>query len=595
MSEIAWTNMLGLKSLAVDFWIIPIGMLALFFYGRFHFNTPDYALSGNPGVAAGGLIRDLPMARLRGLAPPIYTTTRARYRRYVLRYVAILEAGFVIAIAAPELVTYAIQLKAGNNAGFTMPKDVDQRAIWALFVLTGFLSSFPLVKELDSWLLKQLHKNAIIPDGAEMTAETLFDADYKPRPEIAEEVIKNIQSEHLRRVALGLKSGSLESHWYNLRCVTIATKHLIRNERNIEIRRLFRDDFAEIEDAVTQLRERVIEFLEEQDAIVPQGYEDIDNIYKDRGNDPALKRLHLHRTRLEIEIQALRFRACRLCALITFASETQPEAMSKTLKALGFQVDIYNVPGWHWDAIAKVALAIFIAIIVPSLLYGIVVHKYSSYIPAQMVELIPNDPLAVAMWGLEGTALHIVGLLVALKVKRHYARRHLEGYPADGPEALIVSLIAYGVILPLQCLMAFLNGIPVWQGFFWAILPTVTAAYASKYIDKSRSGKMMSARRSSRQALVMAMCSILVSSTVLLQDFDFEAISPSVWIFFLYGIIVTALIGYTFGQVFQRTYSHCGYTDELLTGIKLLQDKDKKVIGDILVGKSVLSANPMTS
>jgi hypothetical protein len=26
------------------YWIIPAGMIALYFYGMFHFNTPDYSL-----------------------------------------------------------------------------------------------------------------------------------------------------------------------------------------------------------------------------------------------------------------------------------------------------------------------------------------------------------------------------------------------------------------------------------------------------------------------------------------------------------------------------------------------------------------------
>jgi hypothetical protein len=28
----------------LSYWIVPVGMLALYFYGNFHFNTPEYLL-----------------------------------------------------------------------------------------------------------------------------------------------------------------------------------------------------------------------------------------------------------------------------------------------------------------------------------------------------------------------------------------------------------------------------------------------------------------------------------------------------------------------------------------------------------------------
>ena len=31
--------------LAAAYWIVPVGLVALAFYGSYHFNTPDYALA----------------------------------------------------------------------------------------------------------------------------------------------------------------------------------------------------------------------------------------------------------------------------------------------------------------------------------------------------------------------------------------------------------------------------------------------------------------------------------------------------------------------------------------------------------------------
>jgi hypothetical protein len=35
------------------YWIVPAGMIALYFYGMFHFNSPDYSLAlSTPGETA---------------------------------------------------------------------------------------------------------------------------------------------------------------------------------------------------------------------------------------------------------------------------------------------------------------------------------------------------------------------------------------------------------------------------------------------------------------------------------------------------------------------------------------------------------------
>lgn len=73
------------------YWIVPAGMLALYFYGRFHFNSPEYAIDfgcrGDPADSIG--------LRLITPTPPIFTTSRARYNRFARRYVAILELAFI--------------------------------------------------------------------------------------------------------------------------------------------------------------------------------------------------------------------------------------------------------------------------------------------------------------------------------------------------------------------------------------------------------------------------------------------------------------------------------------------------------------------
>ena len=67
--------------LAAAYWIVPVGLVALAFYGSYHFNTPDYALAAER-AGSEDLPWNAPTSKLRGLAPPLFTTSRTQYRRY---------------------------------------------------------------------------------------------------------------------------------------------------------------------------------------------------------------------------------------------------------------------------------------------------------------------------------------------------------------------------------------------------------------------------------------------------------------------------------------------------------------------------------
>ena len=81
------------------FWIVPAGMVALYFYGRSHFNTPSYELGGQEG--------EVPRSSLLTLAPPIFTTYRSRFNRFALWYILILEVAFLTFVFLTSVVTDA--------------------------------------------------------------------------------------------------------------------------------------------------------------------------------------------------------------------------------------------------------------------------------------------------------------------------------------------------------------------------------------------------------------------------------------------------------------------------------------------------------
>jgi hypothetical protein len=131
------------------YWIIPAGMIALYFYGRFHFNTPEYSIDSGSQTGPNALAG----ARLITPAPPMFTTSRARFNRYARRYVIILEIAFIAIVFFSTLVS---DISRVTNWEVPLPSSAESlqyKAIWALFALTGLLSSFPGFKDIDNWIL----------------------------------------------------------------------------------------------------------------------------------------------------------------------------------------------------------------------------------------------------------------------------------------------------------------------------------------------------------------------------------------------------------------------------------------------------------
>jgi hypothetical protein len=112
-------------------------------------------------VSAGGTLTD--KVRLMAQAPPKFTTRRARYNSYAWRYVAILELSFIIIIFCDTIVNDIARAEHIAVPDLTT-ESLEYRSIFALLVLTGVLSSFPGLKQLDFWVLSALHRAAFIPD-----------------------------------------------------------------------------------------------------------------------------------------------------------------------------------------------------------------------------------------------------------------------------------------------------------------------------------------------------------------------------------------------------------------------------------------------
>ena len=166
----AFVNSPQLLPFLKETWTIPAGLCFLFFYGMSRFNTPFYTI-------------ELPVdeginIRLITQTAPKLTTMRSRYRVYVVLYAILLQLTFITLVFFYPTINDA--LSAGKITAPNLTGPLQHRAFIALFLLTGVLTSFPGLNKLNDWLLKELHKRALIPSESQHLARRLYQSEFNP-------------------------------------------------------------------------------------------------------------------------------------------------------------------------------------------------------------------------------------------------------------------------------------------------------------------------------------------------------------------------------------------------------------------------------
>jgi hypothetical protein len=470
---VTWTDVLQVMQV---YWIIAAGMLALYFYGQTRFNSLEYAIdfagSGEPGDVAGG--------RLITPAPPIFTTSRARYIRFALYYVAILEAGFIALVFFSSVVADAENLLTGGE--LTLPTAADplqHRALLALFVLTGLLSSVPGLKDVDAWLLRKLHKAAYIPDDARILAESLYDAPFSPSAETLAAVRSALVARDSIRAAEGGLTGGLEQRLVQMVCLRTALVAAISAGKYTGFRIKLDRDLREVANRSQELRAALRAYLQDQEKIIPAEVTDIDTHIAANMGRQEIAALASRRRELQDKCDGLYETLCLLAALAVFATETDPEEMNEALAKLGFSIKCKSLPLMDWDAVARMVSSMFMMLLAANACYALL--GYVLGIPAAALDRAHIIKYTVVFTVNYGTIL-----ILAIKRKRKW---RAEG-SSDGqrPENLILALIAYVVSLAFTVPISyFLRGELTSAPFLFAFSQAVLGYFIGVYIDRGNS------------------------------------------------------------------------------------------------------------
>lgn len=464
-----------LLALAQIYWIVPAGMLALYFYGRFHFNSPEYAIDfgyrGGPAESIG--------LRLITPTPPIFTTSRARYNRFARRYVAILELAFVGIVFFPSLLAEAISLLTSAPFSFGDSLTLQHKVLIALFALTGLLSSFPGFKDIDGWLLRTLHRAAFIPDDARILAEKLYEAPFSPPPTALAAVRPTLTTRDAIRAADGKLAGALEQRLVAILCLRTQLQSIMADGKFTDFKIKLDRDLRQAASQSQELRTALTAYLVDQEKLVPADVLDMDAYLAANFDKQDVGVLSARRQELQTRCDKLFETLCLLTALSVFATELTPEDMSETLHELGFTIIVPSIPLFDWDAVARVIGSMFLILLAANVAY--VGLAYLRGMGAEGV-LIPNRGRVIG-YSLTFTLNYSIVMILAIKLKRKWRREGASSF--DRPENLLIALAAYTVSLLFTVpFSVYLRGELTIAPFLFASSQAVLGYFIGIYVDR---------------------------------------------------------------------------------------------------------------
>jgi hypothetical protein len=548
-------NWSQLSALATQYWSVPIGMAIVYFFGKYHFNTPDYALIRDTISDTTTAIepKNSAAARLHTTAPPVFTTLRERYRKAEIKYILVLLTAFFCITIFPNILTLIPNLQGATQF---VSESLEQRVIIAALVLTGFLSSFPFIRDFDGWLLKALHSEASIPDDAEQTADELFEAGYRRDPATATDLMARVRSPHLRAVADGTIFGLLEVTWLNLRCLAERLKDTLQEPRYKDFKRKFRFEFEDIYRNIERYRSEIVSLLDMQiDKVPSDSIRDIDDrLEQHSSSDTSLKNLLEKRVKLLFELNSLRYRTCLFTSVLVYATERDQENINKRLNLFGFPVKIIKPVTRIRDIVLLSVFSTFMICLMTSLFYTLIVQGLQIQIPDSYKDDVPNGLKEAGFWALITAALHGIACFVSSVITVSKIKASTTQGLANVMDLSYTTLIAgVACVIPglMLGLVAIGMNIDIANALPWIVLPFITAFCSSNYIGMAASGIRVRAAFPEIQAAIMVGCTVLLA--IVLNTQGPLPTWPTVfWVFLIYAALTTGLIGLALGEIFCR-------------------------------------------
>jgi hypothetical protein len=558
-----------------EHWGVFVGMGVLWIYGFYHFNARVYQFGKEEEKNAEGLSpKLLALAQSRVAAPPIFTTRRDRYQYYARIYVLGLEGLFLLLVLAPDVFVYMMNL-AGQPAP-ELPHSMDERILWALFGLTGLLSSFPGLRNVEAWVINKLHHLAAIPDQAGLTATTLSKARYRPDSDVRKEAIEELTEPQFQAINFESEElNKLESCFFTVHCLQTKLFKRLRTPKYLVPWQVFELERNALEKELNVRRGQIVTLIDKEQKLETEKGVDINKAADDdtrallaEHEKETEELLEKERAKLFLKLEVQRYRLCLLASLAAYATEKRSDNIEPVFRELGFDVEIKKLPPIDFETILRIGIVIIVAATVPALFYEVIRDVKGLTIPAEYAGRIPDSFHIAMTWSFAFILLHFIALWGGMKLKRYFSSKRLEkstslvhGTPAsEFVENAKVFLSFYAVTYVIGCgFFFYFYGLSVFSaGIIWATTPASTAGFVAFYMSKLTEDDYEERKRLYflYQGIITGGLALMAALVVThpTDNFDYNSWPDIIWLYAAYASGVSTLIGAGVGWLFPRSY-----------------------------------------
>jgi hypothetical protein len=524
-------------------WTVPAGVIALYFYGRFHFNTPSYPIVFSVDTDE--------RARLITQAPPIFTTRRSRYNSYSIRYILILEFAFLSFIFLFPIIRDAASIGKLNLPDLTN-EPLQYRVIFALFFLTSLLSSFPIVKNLDVFLLNYLHRSAFIPDDVRMFASKLCGADFTPAESVVTTVRATLTLRDTSRVASGSTKGTLEQKLISLLCLRTQLDATTASDAYQGFKIALAQDFNSIGKQAAELRNQASAYLRDQERLVPSDSPDIDLYLASNADKTGVSDLSTRRLALIEKCDTLYEILCLIVAVALFATKNSREDIDSAVSAIGFKTTIDELPILDWDTVGIVTSATFVLVLLFNGIYAMFFYLFDLF--RQFPSLSP-DRVTIIRYSLLIAIGYAIVIWLAMTVKRAW---RIRGPLGQNPENLLIGIFCYLATFWINVIIGYsLRHEFTHAPFLFALNQAVLGYFIGEYLDRALSKHPLSIKFAFLQAAAQSCVALIATSyspTLIEATVSVPILEINIFIG-TFSMVQAAVSGFIVSIVFQYYYA----------------------------------------
>lgn len=480
------------------------------------------------------------------LQPPRSFTTFGRYLTFCTLYVLLFEAVYLLLVFFPDASMAVLDRLGFEPSDADSPDNTefakDYTPLWALFILAGLLNA-PFFKKGEPFIRERFHRRAAIKSKVEGLIRRIQyrEGVFNPDEQLGREAIEATRALHVDVSARSDRYSTFSHKWFR----AIYLLHMVKIQDDPGFNKFLtnsQEEFRQIEKFFETMREEMNFFLDQRSKnkdFAPRRW----GRSLEKGLDDLLQRLY-------------QFAACGVYT----AKRTEKERAT-LLGSLGFDVSVRDEMPFGADVLVKSLLAIFLAIVVPTMIYLFLLRDVANdpSIREGLRSLVPKDQWWAMYWVCTGLLMHGAAMTVALMMRRWYLKNGESDSTVAGTATASrlagVGLVGYLASFAVLLTMSFVAG-SRWQAALlaaaiWSLTPAITAFFISKYVSGAVEGKSPETAKN-----VVLQSAVMASASLFLCLFVPGAMNPEVihaW-FALYVVSASVLIGACIAYVFPPGY-----------------------------------------